>query len=226
VLRFDKLTFTRADEMNERGFTLAEEYVPHAVEAVKLLQIQPLVDPDRVFVLGHSAGGKIAPRVAEAEPSFRGLILLAGDAAPMHEAAVRVARHVASLGPGPEADDAVAVVAQQAARAADPGLDPRTPAERLPFGLPAAYWLDLLRYDAIGTAAAVGKPMFIAQGGRDYQVTAEEDFALWREDCAVGRTSSSGSIRRTPASYQLAQHMDAELIADIAAWTGPARGRR
>jgi dienelactone hydrolase len=238
TLRFDKPTFTRAEEWNKRGFTLTQEYVPHAVKAVKLLQIQPTVDADRVFVLGHSAGGKIAPRVAEAEPSVRGLILLAGDAAPLHEAAVRVARHVASLNPGREADGAVAMITELAARAADPGLDPRTPAERLPFGLPAAYWLDLLRYDAVGTAAAVHKPMFIAQGGRDYQVTEEEDFSLWREGLrgrpdvefrlypADDHLFFPGTEPATPASYQLAQHVDAELIADIAAWTGSPRGRR
>ena len=48
---------------------------------------------------------------------------------------------------------------------------------RLPFGLPGAYWLDLRDYDPVATAAALDKPMLILQGGRDYQVTVEDDLA-------------------------------------------------
>lgn len=230
VVRFDKVTFTRADEMNARGFTLADEYVPHAAKAVEMLAARRGVDPKRIFVLGHSAGGKVAPRVAEAAPSVAGLVILAGDAAPMHESAVRVARHVAALNPGPEADAALAEFEETAASAADPELDPKTPADRLPFGLPAAFWLGLRTYDQVGTAAALQKPMFFAQGGRDYQVTAEHDLALWkaglrgRQDVEFHEYRADdhlffpGSEPATPASYQVAQHVDAELIADIAAW--------
>lgn len=230
VLRFDKPTSVHAEKFNERGFTLADEYVPYAAAAVRILQTFNIVDRDRIFVLGHSAGGKVAPRVAQTEPLIAGLILLAGDAAPMHEAAVRVARHVAALDPGPQAEAALAQLTEQAASAADPELDPLTPASQLPFGLPAAYWRDLHGYDPVGTAAAVGKPMFIAQGGRDYQVTAEDDLALWQEGLrgrpdVVTRVYSAddhlffpGSEPATPASYQRAQHVDRGLIEDIADW--------
>ena len=230
VLRFDKPTLVHAERLNERGFTLADEYVPYATAAIEVLESCRLVDRDRIFVLGHSAGGKAAPRLAQARPSVAGLILLAADAAPMPETAVRVARHVAGLNPGPQAEIAVSRLTEQAARAADPELDPSTPATDLPFGLPAAYWLDLGRYDPVGTAAALGKPMFIAQGGRDYQVTVEHDLALWRDGLrgyadVVSRVYPAddhlffpGSEPATPTSYQVAQHVDPRLVEDIAAW--------
>lgn len=230
ALRFDKATHVHADEWNERGFTLEQEYVPHAVAAVRLLQSRRGVDPERVFVLGHSAGGKAAPRVARAEGTVAGLVILAGDAYPMHETAVRVARHIARLDPGVEADAAVALLTEQAARAADPELDPATPARLLPFGLPAAYWLDLRAYDPVGTAAAVGKPMFLAQGGRDYQVTEEHDLAAWRAGLgdrpdvdfrvypADDHLFFPGTGPATPASYRAARHVDPALVADLAAW--------
>jgi uncharacterized protein len=43
------------------------------------------VDGARVFILGHSMGGKVAPRVATAEASVAGLVILAGDAQPMQQ---------------------------------------------------------------------------------------------------------------------------------------------
>ena len=65
VVRFDKVTYAHAGQVAD--FTIADEYVPHAVAAVRLLRDHPAVDPARVFVAGHSAGGKAAPRVAAAE---------------------------------------------------------------------------------------------------------------------------------------------------------------
>ncbi|MEY9877771.1 hypothetical protein ABH931_007295 [Streptacidiphilus sp. MAP12-33] len=56
----------------------------------------------------------------------------------MHEAAVRVARHLAAQAPGPQAERAVADLAAQAARVADPALRPGMPAYLLPFGFSAA----------------------------------------------------------------------------------------
>ena len=57
VLRFDKVTFAHASELeNSTHFTLDDEYLPHSLAAVHLLQEHPAVDPARVFVLGHSLG--------------------------------------------------------------------------------------------------------------------------------------------------------------------------
>ena len=230
TLRFDKPTLVHAEEFEARGFTLTEEYLPPAIAAIRLLQAHRAVDSRRVFVLGHSAGGKVAPRVARAQPSVAGLILLAADACPMHESAVRVAQHIAALNPGPDADAALARLTEQAALAADPALDPRTPPDRLPFELPAGYWLDLRGYDPVGTAAAAGRPMFIAQGARDYQVTVEQDLALWRDGLGARPDATfrvypaddhlffGGTEPATPASYQVAQHVDPTLVADIAGW--------
>lgn len=238
ALRFDKATSVDTEGFYERGFTLTDEYVTHAAAAVELLQASNAVDPKRVFVLGHSAGGKAAPRVAREQPSIAGMILLAGDAYPMHESAMRVARHVCALNPSPVAEAAVARMSEQAARAADPALDTSTPAAQLPFGLPAAYWLDLRDYDPVATAATAGRPMFIAQGGRDYQVTVGQDLSLWREGLR-GRSDVSfrvypaddhlffpGTEAATPASYQIAQHVDPVLISDIAEWIRAQTGRR
>ena len=68
VLRFDKVTYTHARELQHaERFTLSDEYVPHAVAAVERLRGDPSVDPARIFVLGHSLGGTVAPRIAAAD---------------------------------------------------------------------------------------------------------------------------------------------------------------
>ncbi|WP_433435057.1 serine aminopeptidase domain-containing protein [Nonomuraea sp. CA-141351] len=228
VLRYDKVTHVHA---LADDFTMADEYVPHTVAAVHLLQRRPNVDPARVFVLGHSMGGKAAPRIAAAEPSVAGLVILAGDAQPMHEAAVRTVRYLAALNPAAQA--AVETIERQAAMVAGPDLSPDTPAAELLFGCSGSYWLDMRGYDPVATAAALDKPMLLLQGARDYQVTVEDDLARWKAGLAhrpdvTFRVYDAddhlffpGEGPSGPADYEPAQHVDPAVVADIAEWLIP-----
>ncbi|MGW7535825.1 alpha/beta hydrolase family protein [Amycolatopsis sp. NPDC054798] len=226
VLRFDKVTYAHPELASAPGFTMSAEYVPHAAAAVRLLQTQDGVDASRVFLAGHSMGGKVAPLVAVAEPSVAGLVLLAADAEPMHQAAVRVVRHLAVLDAKVEA--LVEPITRQAEAVADPALSPSTPGEGLLFGYPGSYWLELREYDPVATAATLDVPMFLAQGGRDYQVTVEDDLARWRNGLA-GRPAVRvypaddhlffpGTGPSTPDSYRKPQHVDLAVVADLAEW--------
>ena len=111
-----------------------------------------------------------------------------------------------------------------------PGLSPATPPGELLFGVPAPYWLDLRGYDPAAAAAALGKPVLIVQGGRDYQATVADDLAGWEAGLA-GRPDVTvrvypadnhlffpGSGPSSPAEYEPAQHMDPAVVADVASW--------
>jgi uncharacterized protein len=237
VIRFDKVTFTHSQQVaNIPDFTMVDEYVPHAMAAIHLLQQQPTVDATRIFILGHSMGGKVAPRVAAAEASVAGLIILAGDAQPMQHAAIRVGRYMAALNPDPAVAAALEAITRQVALVESPDLSLSTSASELPFGLTGAYWLDLRSYDPVTTATTLDTPMLILQGGRDYQVTVEDDLSLWqaglkhRPDVtfriydADDHLFFPGTGPSTPADYALAQHVDPAVVADIAAWLRPRQG--
>jgi dienelactone hydrolase len=233
TLRYDKVTYAHPELVApDPNFTAKDEYVDHALAAVELLRGHPAVDPSRVFVLGHSEGGMLAPRVAAAEPAVAGLVILAGGAQPLQWAAVRQFRYLASLDPATAAaaEPLIETVIRQAQAVDDPALSASTPASGLPFGVPASYWLDLRSYDPPAVAAKVDRPMLILQGARDYQVTVADDLARWRAALA-GRSDVtfrvydaddhlffSGDGRSTPAGYEPAQHVDPAVIADIAAW--------
>lgn len=231
VLRFDKVTFTHSSQVaNAYEFTMTDEYVPYAIAAVHILQQQPMVDATRVFILGHSMGGKVAPHVATFESSIAGLVIMAGDTQPMQQAAVRVVRYLAELNHGSIPESAIETITRQAAMVNSPNLSSSTLARDLPFGYSGSYWLEQRSYDPVSIAAAIDKPMLILQGGRDYQVTVADDLSRWktgishRPDVTIRVYDAdnhfffSGFGPSTPEEYEPAQHVDPVVVADIAKW--------
>jgi hypothetical protein len=80
--------------------------------------------------------------------------------------------------------------------------------------------------------------VLVLQGRRDYQVTVDDDLTRWqaglagRADVAIRVYDAddhmffSGAGDSTPADYQVPQHVDPAVIADIADWLMPGRGQR
>ncbi|RDI60597.1 alpha/beta hydrolase [Nocardia pseudobrasiliensis] len=229
VLRFDKVTHVHTRLQHEPGFTMVEEYQPNVLAAVRLLQRQPVVDSGRVFVAGHSGGGKAAVRIAAAEPSIAGVVMLATDTVPLPRAARRVFERVAELDPTTDA-----TIAHEAIiRTEDPALPPETPSAELLFGWPASYWLDLREFDQVATAASLDRPILVLQGGRDYQVTETDDLAGWRAGlegkpdvtievfAADDHMFFPGNGSSTPADLQMPHHVDPAVVTTIAKWLAP-----
>ena len=119
VLRYDKRTMVHgAKAMAVKALTVRQEVIEDVLEAVKALRAQPGVDPARVFVLGHSLGGMLIPRIATADPTIAGLIVLAGAARPLEEAIEVQTRYLAMVDGtiSPQEQDGIAQAAAVAAR--------------------------------------------------------------------------------------------------------------
>ncbi len=234
VLRYDKRTLVYAAAMaaQQSGLTVRQETTDDAVAAIALLRTSAKVDPNRVFLVGHSLGAYLAPRIAAQVPGqLRGLMLLEANSTPLPELILAQTEYLASLQatPNPSADQQLAALRAAVALAASPELSPATPASQLPLGVPASYWLDLRAYDPLATAAGLAIPMLFSQGGRDYQVPPSElqgwEKALgghpnvtFKTYAAMDHLLLDGSGPATPAEYSVPGHVDSQLVADLAAW--------
>ncbi|PWT75845.1 MAG: hypothetical protein C5B60_04835, partial [Chloroflexi bacterium] len=99
VLRYDKRTKVYAARLQTERETLTvkEEVLDDALEAVILLRARPEIDVAQVFVLGHSLGGYLTPRLGAADPKIAGLIFLAGSARPLEDVILDQMNYILSL---------------------------------------------------------------------------------------------------------------------------------
>lgn len=233
VLRYEKRTFVYGPQMAANpSITVRPETIDDAIAAVALLRTTPKIDPARVFLVGHSLGGYLAPRIAAQVPGqLAGIAMLEAPSTPVVQLILLQAQYLASLqgSPSPQDDQQLATLKAQVALAESPGLSPTTPASELPLSIPASYWLDLRTYHPVTVAATLKIPMFFSQGGRDYQVPLSElqpwEQALAGHSNVTFKTYSAmdhllldGSGPASPAEYSVPGHVDARLVADLAAW--------
>jgi len=220
VLRYEKRTLQhRARIAAIAKFTLEEETVEDAVKAIALLRSQAEVNGSRVFAIGHSLGGYVAPRIAEQDGKLAGIVLIAANVRPLEDLLVEQMNYMGIT--GKQLDNAKAFQAN--VKKLEPG-DEDKPALG---GLPASYWVDLKGYDPAAAAKKLAIPMLILQGERDYQVTMT-DFALWKT--AVGSAKGvvmksypslnhlfvAGVGKSLPAEYSQPGHVAPPVIDDIA----------
>jgi hypothetical protein len=91
VLRYEKRTRAHGTKMAaQTSFpTLAEEVTDDALAAVKLLRGQKTIDAKRIYVLGHSLGATLVPKIGAEDPAVAGLISLAGATLPLEDHILR-----------------------------------------------------------------------------------------------------------------------------------------
>src|SRR4051812_15353230 len=85
VLRYDKRTNLYAEKLGTH-FTVKEETIDDALAAVDVLRKQDNIDKKRVFVLGHSLGGMLVPRIAKLDQNIAGFVIMAGPTKPLEDA--------------------------------------------------------------------------------------------------------------------------------------------
>ncbi len=79
VSRYDKRTFVYGKQMkNDTGISVKEETIEDAILAAEFLRYDSRIDPNKVFIVGHSLGGMLAPRIDAEGGHFAGIIIMAG----------------------------------------------------------------------------------------------------------------------------------------------------
>lgn len=234
VLRYDKRAHVQPMWYANRVFTVYEEAIQDALSALTLLRSEPDVNRQHTFVLGHSLGGMLAPRIATMDGQLAGVIIAAG-ATRVH-LAEQIDRQYAYLQSIAGADsDQVKLARKQLAPilARVRALKPGDSADATPIpglgGTGARYWLDLAAYDPAVVMRNLRIPALVLQGMRDYQVPPDQ-LDDWlavvgpSNDVTVKRYPAlthlfiAGTGTPGPAEYSTPGQVDLLMIKDLAGW--------
>ncbi|HTV58499.1 MAG TPA: alpha/beta fold hydrolase [Verrucomicrobiae bacterium] len=236
VYRYTKRTAKYGTEISNdpASLTVDDEVIRDAQAAVALLAKQPKIDASRVFLLGHSLGGYLAPRIASQDAQIHGLILLAAPTEPIEQLALKQIRYISTLAgiPSAQAQNEIKLAEDSVKQIESPDLKHGDTVSFLGTNSPASYWLDLRGYSPETIAATLSIPMLLIQGGRDYQVPPQ-DFDTWKKALAGKKNATlqffpelnhmlfAGIGPATPQEYSKPGHVDAAVIAAIANWILP-----
>lgn len=237
-VRYDKRTFAHAFKLlREKSLTVTvkEETIEDAILATELLRGDPRIDPANIFIIGHSMGAMLAPRIDKEGGNYRGLILLAGTPRRLEEVMVEQNNEVLAEMKGL----ARRLVEKQMKKlnGTFDGLyemsDEDAKKKKLGGGVTLYYFKEMGEPPVESYLKNLKKPILVMQGEKDFQVKADTDFRLYKELLADHPNASFilyenlnhafvpsvyGSISKAKQEYGVEQHIGENVIADIARW--------
>lgn len=229
TLRYVKRTVLYGNEFN-KAFTTKEEVTDDALAMIEFAKTIPEVDPQQIYVFGHSLGGMLAPRIATLSPDLKGIILAAAPAKKLQDVSIEQNNYLYSLGKDTtKAGKEGLAKALKELNFAKTITDKSLPADSLVLGLPAAYWADLNGMNQVDLAKKLKMRIFIIQGGNDFQV-GTQDFNLWiaglkgkkKVDSKLypmlNHLFSFSSEKGNISQYQEPLHVDQPVIDDLVSW--------
>lgn len=237
-LRYDKRTLDYPETWDDHGGNNVDsEVTEDALSAAQALAKVRQVDPHRIMIVGHSLGAMMAPRIGSRDPGLAGLVMMAAPARAFLDVMMQQLREQGHRQGLSAASVAEKLASFETEKRLLENAEPGSALEGKFMRLPQSYLLSLNNVHQVETAESLSMPMLVVQGGADFQVSPKRDFARWRQALAGHKNVSfheypglshlfmSAGETQTVADYLKPGHVDAGVIADIAAWikAQPAR---
>ena len=234
-LRYDKRLFVHARRMiRNKHLTVKEETIEDALLAVQMLKRDPRIDHDRIYILGHSMGAMLAPRIDAQGADVKGLIMMAGTPYRLEEIVLRQLRQASR---GSSIMKKIIGLEYRFYRKKFRGLyqmsDEEAKRKKFAGNLSLYYFKEMGQKTAADYLLTSKKPVLILQGGKDFQVLAKRDYRMFKKLLA-GRENTKyklypelnhvfvkgiyNDILKASKEYSVEQHIGEDVIGDIAAF--------
>ena len=233
-IRYDKRSFAHPRKMLKQCVTVKEETIDDAVLAVNMLKSDPRIDSDRIYILGHSMGAMLAPRIDAEGGNVKGLVMMAGTPYRLEDVVVRqlrqaeVSRSVVKWIVGIE-DKLFSKKFEDLYQMSDE----KAKKKKFVGGTTLYYFKEMGKKTAADYLLENEKPVLIMQGGKDFQVLADDDFQTFKELLAernntyyklypelnhVFVDAIYDDILKASKEYSVERHIGEDVIADIASF--------
>lgn len=235
-IRYDKRSFAHGRKMLKKGsLTVKEEVIEDAVLASEMLKNDPRIDSEKVFIIGHSMGAMLAPRIDAEGGNFKGLVLMAGTLDTLEEV---LFRQLEEMKNGKSKIMAwVASAQDKKFRKSFENLyeisDEEAKKRKYAGGVDLYYFKEMGLHSAADYLEKTEKPVLIMQGSRDLQVNVERDFVGYKS--AFGKKDNFSfrlyeglnhcfvpalydDISKATKEFSKERHIGENVISDIAGW--------
>ena len=237
-IRYDKRSHAHGWKMlrdKSQPITVRQETIEDAILATELLKQDDRIDSEKVFIVGHSMGAMLAPRIDAEGGDYRGLIMMAGT--PRRLELIMEEQLEDSFA---EMGKFVRFFAEKSGRKILKKFDgiyemPDEEAMKLKIGGGTTVYYFKEMGDPLVSCylEKTQKPMLIMQGEKDCQVKVEKDFNAYKEILA-GRDDVTfklyenlnhafvpaiyHSILKVKQEFSVERHIGEDVISDIANW--------
>ncbi len=237
-IRYDKRSFAHGIKLlrdKNLEVTVKVETIDDAILATEMLKKDPRIDPESVFIIGHSMGGMLAPRIDTEGGNYAGLIMMAGSPRRLEEIMLDQNEEVLRSTKGL----VQWIVKKQVAKfsAMFEGMYQLSEVEakkkKMGGGTTLYYFKEMGEHPASDYLNASEKPILIMQGEKDFQATVHKDFAAYKQLLSEKSNvtfrlyenlnhafvpSVYGDIMKAKQEYNVEQHISEVVITDIANW--------
>jgi uncharacterized protein len=227
-IRYEKRTHENSQKtLGIPNFTVKEETVDDAVEAVKVAKQIMSLDSKRIFVLGHSQGGMLTPTIIDQDSSsIAGAILMAGPNEIIDDM-MHQNEYMVKIGMAPP--QALETAKQQFDMLRDPNFNADQPPAGFVLGEPH-YWKSFVVHPS-EQVLKQSQPYLIVNGSADFQVPPS-DQESWKKALA-GRSNveykmydnlihmfveHDATIQNPFLEFNKPQNVPGHVIDDIAKW--------
>ena len=237
ALRYDKRTFVYGKEMrNDTGLSVKEETIEDAILAANFLRKDLRIDGNKIFIIGHSMGGMLAPRIDAEGGNFAGIIIMAGSPRKLEEIIISQNNDVLN-----SLNMFLKMIARKQIAALSSKFnniynlsDEEAKSTKVLGKYVRAYYLkEMGEHPSTNYLKALDKPVLILQGDKDFQVSLEKDFDGYKKILGDTRNvtfklypnlnhlfmpSVYGEILKAKKEYKVAQRIDKQVIKDVSEW--------
>ena len=237
-VRYDKRPFAHGFKMlrdKSTVITVKEETIDDAILATNLLKNDKRIDPNKVFIVGHSMGGMLAPRIDAEGGDYRGLIMMAGTPRKIEEVLMEQSR---------EAMESMnwlmkKIAGKQLNKFNDlfDGIyelsDEEAKKKKVGNGTTLYYFKEMGENVAPKYLENLDKPMLFMQGDKDFQVKVDKDFGAYKK-LLEGKSNATfklyenlnhafvealyDDISKVSKEYNVERHIGEDVIEDMANW--------
>lgn len=237
TIRYDKRSFAYGMKMvlSKEIITVKEETIDDAVAAVNLLKKDERINQDQLFVLGHSMGAMLAPRIDTEVDGLKGLILMAGSPRTLHEIMLGQFDDMMS-----KSNTIVRWILKKQIKkfqtvfsALDQMSDDQAKKIKLGNRTTAYYFKEMGQFPTKKLLSQLEKPILLLQGEDDFQVSIEKDYTLYQNILKEKQNtkfklykglnhcftqSFSNNITKAKQEYNTERHIPDYVIQDIVNW--------